>query len=67
MLSGLSQAPSWKCKYWVLSGDSLYYYSSGRDTAAGVIDLTQVWGCHFRVSCSSLLSAGQGLCRGWAG
>ena len=42
MLSGLSQAPTWKCKYWILSGDSLYFYSNGRDTAAGVIDLTQV-------------------------
>ena len=42
MLSGLSQAPTWKCKYWILSGGSLYFYSSGRDTAAGVIDLTQV-------------------------
>ena len=42
MLSGLSQAPTWKCKYWILSGHSLYFYSNGRDTAAGVIDLTQV-------------------------
>ena len=42
MLSGLSQSPGWKCKYWILSGDSLYYYSSGRDAAAGVIPLSQV-------------------------
>ena len=42
MLSGLSQSSGWKCKYWILSGDSLYYYSSGRDTADGVISLSQV-------------------------
>ena len=46
MLSGLSQSSGWKCKYWILSGDSLYYYSSGRDTADGVISLSQVTSCY---------------------
>ncbi len=30
------------CRYWVLSGDSLYFYTASRDTAAGSLDLDQV-------------------------
>ena len=37
--------PSWKCKYFVLAGDKLYYCSSSRDMVTGVVNLAQVVEC----------------------
>ena len=38
-------ASSWKCRFYVLSGDQLYFFSSSQHTAVGVINLRQVTAC----------------------